>query len=124
MKSITIKHTKSLALGFWVMVSLVCVMVYSYHGSAMVIIDKTDPAMSPDTIYAAHCVSCHGSDGKAKTSKGKRSGATDFTSNWNTDEARGIRIITNGKGEMPSFKGKLSSQEIREVFSHVIKFKQ
>ena len=58
-------------------------------------------------IFAANCARCHGADGKANTAKGKRVEATDFTSDWNRDEARGIRIITNGKGDMPSFKKKI-----------------
>src|ERR1041384_4866854 len=70
-------------------------------------------------IFAANCAKCHGADGRARTARGKRAGATDFTSDWNRDEARGIRIITNGKGEMPSFKGKLSPAEIRSVFNYV-----
>ena len=78
---------------------------------------------TPAEIYAAQCAKCHGADGRAKTAKGKRAGATDFTSDWNTDEARGIRIITNGKGEMPSFKKKLSANEIKSVFSYLLKFR-
>lgn len=74
-------------------------------------------------IYAAHCAQCHGANGRAKTAKGKRTGATDFTSDWNTDEARGIRIITNGKSEMPSFKKKLTANEIRSVFNYVLRFR-
>ncbi|MEQ1606739.1 MAG: c-type cytochrome [Pyrinomonadaceae bacterium] len=76
------------------------------------------------SIYAANCASCHGADGRAKTAKGKRSGATDLTSEWNADEARAIRIITNGKGEMPSFKSKLTREEIGAVFGHVRKFRR
>ena len=77
----------------------------------------------PAEIYAAHCAKCHGADGRAKTAKGKRAGATDFTSDGNTDEARGIRIITNGKSEMPSFKKKLTANEIRSVFNYVLRFR-
>lgn len=85
---------------------------------------ETFAATSPGT-YAKHCATCHGADGRARTAKGKRAGATDFTgSDWNTNEARGIRIITNGRGEMPSFKGKLSAREIRSVWNHVLKFRQ
>ena len=79
-------------------------------------------ALANAAIYAAHCAKCHGADGKANTAKGKRAGSTNFTTNWNTDEARGIRIITNGKGEMPSFKGKLTPAEIRSVFRYVLRF--
>ncbi len=75
------------------------------------------------SIYSTNCASCHGSDGRAKTAKGKRSGATDLTSEWNADETRAIHIITNGKGEMPSFKSKLAREEIREVFGYVRKFR-
>ncbi len=76
------------------------------------------------SLYSRHCAECHGADGRAKTAKGKRAGATDFTSDWNTDEARGIRIITNGRDEMPSFKKKLTAAEIRSVWSYVIRFKK
>jgi mono/diheme cytochrome c family protein len=79
----------------------------------------------PAQIYAASCARCHGADGRAKTAKGKRVGATDFTSgDWNTDEARGIRIITNGKSEMPAFKGKLTPNEIKAVFNYVLRFRR
>jgi len=74
-------------------------------------------------IYSTNCAVCHGRDGRAKTAKGKRLGATDFTSDWNTDEARGIRIITNGRSEMPSFKKKLSASEIRSVFAYIRRFR-
>ncbi len=77
----------------------------------------------PSQIYAAHCAKCHGADGRAKTAKGKRTGATDFTSDWNRDEARGIRIINNGKSEMPSFKKKLTTDEIKSVFNYVLRFR-
>jgi cytochrome c oxidase cbb3-type subunit 3 len=70
-------------------------------------------------IYAASCAKCHGSDGRANTAKGRKLEATDFTGDWNRDEARGIRIITNGKGDMPSFKNKLTAAQIRAVFGYV-----
>lgn len=98
--------------------------IYFMAGSS---VGSTTPTASayagPAEIYAAQCAKCHGADGRAKTAKGKRAGATDFTSDWNTDEARGIRIITNGKSEMPSFKRKLSANEIKSVFNYVLKFR-
>lgn len=75
-------------------------------------------------IYAQNCAGCHGRDGRAQTAKGKRLGATDFTGDWNTDDARGIRIITNGRDEMPSFKKKLTAEEIRSVWGYVRSFKK
>ena len=79
-------------------------------------------AAGPAEIYAAHCAKCHGADGRAQTAKGKRAGATDLTSDWNRDPARGVRIITNGKGQMPSFKSTLSAADIKSVFSYVSRF--
>jgi len=122
MKSAIVKNIKAVALAIWFLFSVVWVGVPSLLGSATPNIDKAD-STDRAALYENHCASCHGPDGRAKTSKGKRSGATDLTSDWNRDEARGVRIITNGKGEMPSFKRKLSSQEIRELLSHVLNFK-
>ena len=86
-------------------------------------VTAVDAFSGPAEIYSANCARCHGMDGRAKTAKGKRVEATDFTSDWNRDEARGVRIITNGKGEMPSFKKKLSPAEIRSVFGYVVRFR-
>jgi len=83
-----------------------------------------DYSILSQTLFARHCAECHGVDGRAKTAKGKRAGATDFTSDWNTDEARGIRIISNGREEMPAFKKKLTAQEIRSVWNYVLRFKK
>lgn len=84
-----------------------------------------EKAVGPSEIYAEHCSACHGSDGRAKTAKGRKLSATDFTKrDWNADEARGIRIITKGRSEMPSFKDKLSPDEIRAVFGYVVAFRQ
>ncbi len=82
----------------------------------------TAAASGPRDIYLANCAKCHGADGRAQTARGKRAGATDFTSDWNRDQARGIRIITNGRHEMPSFKGKLTAAEISSVFGYVSRF--
>lgn len=90
---------------------------------ALTMVSAGEASTGPAEIYAAHCAKCHGSDGRARTSRGKRAGATDFTGDWNRDEARGVRIITNGKSEMPAFKGKLSAKEIRAVFSYVLRFR-
>lgn len=93
------------------------------HSAARADGSSIDPG--PEDIYAASCAACHGSDGRARTAKGKRAGATDLTRvDWNTDETRCIRIITNGKGQMPAFKGKLTPQEIREVFGYVLGFRK
>ena len=102
-----------------------CLYFLTTSTSGSTWISNGDPKLTgPAEIYAASCAKCHGADGRAKTAKGKRVGATDFTSDWNTDEARGIRIITNGKSEMPAFKGKLAANEIKSVFGYVLRFRR
>src|SRR5687768_4219809 len=76
-------------------------------------------------IFDSYCARCHGADGRAQTTKGKRVGATNFTSpKWKPNEAKGIRVITNGKGEMPDFKSILSAEEVKSVWNYVRKFKR
>jgi len=76
-------------------------------------------------IYAEHCAKCHGGDGRAQTAKGKRKGATDFTSaKWKPNDARMIKVITDGKGNMPGFKETLNEDEIRAAMLFVKTFKK
>ena len=74
-------------------------------------------------IYSQHCNDCHGADGRANTPKGKRKGATDLTKSKITT-AQGIKVITNGRELMPSFKDTLSDAEIREVFAYIRGFRK
>jgi mono/diheme cytochrome c family protein len=116
--------TKTVVLAAWVLVGFTCLMNYSASGLAArsnIEAASSDPA----DIYTENCAKCHGDDGRARTAKGKRVGARDFTNkDWNPDEERDIRIITKGKGQMPSFKGELSTDEIKAVFGYVLKFRQ
>lgn len=73
--------------------------------------------------YQAHCATCHGADGRAKTARGKRKGATDLTkSTIGTSE--GIRVIANGRERMPGFSDTLSAERIREVMNYIRRFRR
>jgi mono/diheme cytochrome c family protein len=73
--------------------------------------DNPRPALQ---TYRRYCVSCHGTDGKAKTSKGRFSHARDLTdAQWQTDvsDERIFNSIMNGRnvrGNMPAFADKLN----------------
>src|SRR5262245_28423538 len=75
--------------------------------------------------YRRYCISCHGTDGKAKTSKGKYSHARDLTdAEWqgNVSDERIFNSIMNGRntrGNMPAFANKLSQQEADSLVSFV-----
>ena len=76
-------------------------------------------------VYRRYCVSCHGIDGKAKTSKGRFSHARDLTdSQWQDDvsDERIFNSIMNGRnvsGNMPAFGNKLNEKEIDSLVTFV-----
>ena len=75
--------------------------------------------------YRRYCVSCHGSDGKAKTSKGKFSHARDLTDmQWQADvsDERIFNSIMNGRdisGNMPAFANKMNQKEVESLVTFV-----
>lgn len=73
------------------------------------------------TLYRQHCAECHGNDGKSNTKKGRETEASDLTDPGvkGNDHAKNIRIITNGKGDMPGMKGKLSAAQIASVARYI-----
>jgi mono/diheme cytochrome c family protein len=82
-------------------------------------------ARSAPVLYRKYCVSCHGSDGHAKTSKGRFSHARDLTdAQWHEDvsDERIFNSIMNGRnvrGNMPAFADKLSRAEAESLVSFV-----
>jgi mono/diheme cytochrome c family protein len=76
-------------------------------------------------LYRRHCISCHGSDGKGKTSKGKFNHARDLTdAQWQEDvsDERIFNSIMNGRnvrGNMPAFANKLNQKEADSLVSFV-----
>lgn len=72
-------------------------------------------------LYRQHCASCHGNDGRSQTKRGRETEADDIT----TADVKGdahdklVRIISNGKGEMPGFKRKLSSAQIASIARYI-----
>ena len=76
-------------------------------------------------LYRRYCISCHGTDGKSKTSKGKYSHARDLTDpDWQGDvsDERIFNSIMNGRnqrGNMPPFGQKLTEEEINSLVTFV-----
>lgn len=74
-------------------------------------------SVSSRSLYNIHCASCHGRDGRSNTAKGRETEADDITGGVNT--AKTIRVVTNGRGDMPSFKKKLSAAQIASIARYV-----
>src|ERR1700750_562050 len=76
---------------------------------------KSRAAESGRSVYTANCARCHGADGQSHTSMGEMTQAPNLTdAEWQGrhSTAHMIASVTNGRGEMPAFKHKLSKSEI------------
>lgn len=71
-------------------------------------------------IYATNCATCHGPDGKG-SSFGRTMGVKDLHSPEvvKMTPIQMKRVITDGKGNMPPWKGQLSEAQISEVMGFV-----
>ncbi|WP_219836555.1 menaquinol-cytochrome c reductase cytochrome b/c subunit [Paenibacillus sp. R14(2021)] len=83
------------------------------------LVDPKDPAVA--ITQKAQCVACHGADLKGNESSGIPSlhGIGD-----EFDKAQLVDIVTNGKNNMPSFKDKLTTEEIDQLTTWLAKQKK
>ena len=75
-------------------------------------------------VYKAKCASCHGADGKGQTTIGKKMNLRDLGSpevQQQTDKEL-YAWTADGKGKMPAYKDKLSTDEINALVAHMRKF--
>ena len=72
-------------------------------------------------IFQEQCSGCHGADGRAQTDLGKKMGAADLTSSevQQQGDSKLSQTVKDGKKKMPSFDGKLSSDEIHAVIGYI-----
>ena len=72
----------------------------------------TDPGLLANPVYVKNCAKCHG-----KTAEGRHFGGPSLISDKaaaaSTEDIR--NIIVNGKGHMPKFAGKLTTEEIETL---------
>ena len=72
-------------------------------------------------IYQAKCAMCHGPDGAGQTPMGKNLklrplGSADVQKQT---DAELVKWITDGKGKMPAYKGKLTPADIDAVVGFI-----
>ena len=75
-------------------------------------------------LYKTKCQACHGADGKA-TAVGKKLGARDFQDPdvAKMSEEDLAKVTTDGKNKMPSYKGKLTDDQIKALAKYVKEMK-
>ena len=75
-----------------------------------------DTTLTANPIYENNCAKCHG-----KTAEGRHFGGpsliADKATGASADDVR--NIITNGKGRMPKFVGKLTADEIDTLVQQI-----
>ena len=106
----------------------ICSFVFLVWTFAVAPSSNSEARTAPQ-LYRKYCVSCHGSDGRAKTSKGKFSHARDLTDAQWQEEASDARIfnsIMNGRnvrGNMPAFSNKIDEKEADSLVNFVRRLK-
>lgn len=90
---------------------------------AVLIIALPFAAVADDgpAIYKSKCAMCHGPDGAGQTPAGKSMKARDLRSD-DVQKAKDEdleKIIANGKGKMPAYKGKLTEAEIDSLVKYI-----
>jgi mono/diheme cytochrome c family protein len=82
--------------------------------------DKDNANQSGQAAFKGNCVACHGSDG-AGTPLGKSIQAADLRSPevQKKSDSELAQTISDGKGNMPSFKRILDPEQVKAVVAYV-----
>ncbi len=85
-------------------------------GLALAQTPQSDSGLTANPVYTKNCAKCHG-----KTAEGHHFGGPSLTSAKaaavSADDLR--KIITDGKGHMPKYGGKLSAEEIDTLVKQI-----
>ena len=102
--------------------------VVSLSGNRILSNNNTKEPQSSGTkqLFKDKCARCHGLDGRGQTQMGDMFDAPDFTDKEWWKEGRSnqrlIDSVRNGRGFMPKFEKKLTSQQITSLISYVRQF--
>ncbi len=82
--------------------------------------DNTNEPDKGKIAFKTSCVACHGSDG-AGTALGKSMKAADLRSPkvQKQSDAELAQVVSDGKGNMPSFKHALAPEQIQALVAHI-----
>lgn len=97
-----------------------CGLAFAVLVGSVLISSSPVHAASGNELFAKHCASCHGKDGKAQTPAARKLGVKDLTQSKAADGEVEKQIIygkkdDRGKMKMPPFKDKLSAEEISSL---------
>ena len=73
---------------------------------------------SAEDIYNHKCAVCHGKDGLGNTVKGKKVHVKDVHANMKHTQAEMIKVVTDGKGDMDSYKKEFTPEQIKALVDY------
>lgn len=75
-------------------------------------------------LFKAKCAMCHGPDGAGKTPMGQKLNVRDLHSpDVQKESDAGLsQVIAQGKGKMPAFSNKLSSDQVKLLVAYIREF--
>lgn len=78
-------------------------------------------AAGAEDLYKSKCAMCHGPDGSGDTTMGKKYNIRDLRSAdvQKESDAQLEEIITKGKNKMPSYDGKLTKDQIKDLVAYI-----
>ncbi len=99
------------------LVAVAVVAVMCLAGASL----RAQDTASGEKVFKAKCASCHGPDGKGETAAGKATKARDICSDdvKKESDAAWTDIITKGKNKMPSYTGKISDSDVKDVIAYM-----
>lgn len=87
-------------------------------GLAAISFNEENQESTGKEIFEKNCAKCHGKDGTKRLLGAKNLQKSVLTATENYE------VIANGKGKMPSWKEKLSTEQINQVIEYLAILKQ
>jgi cytochrome c6 len=89
-------------------------------------VDEASADEAAETTFKSSCAMCHGADGSGDTAVGKSMKIPDLHSAQvqSQSDAQLAAVISDGKNNMPPFKGSLSPEQIHDLVTHVRQLSQ
>jgi cytochrome c6 len=97
--------------------AVLALFIISFQGTVL----AAPQDQAGQTLFKSNCATCHSQSG-APTAVGKSLNAPDLGSEpvQNHTNAQLQQTISNGKGNMPAFKDKLSPAEVNSLAAYVL----
>ncbi len=74
-----------------------------------------------EALYKTKCAACHAADGSGNTAAGKKLNVHDFRTPevMKESDADLLGTMVEGKKKMPSYKGKLTADQLKSLVAYV-----